>query len=140
MELIKFKITNYVCRDSQEDLELTFDEILDLDTPFAYWNKRDENGKPIRSEGKTSIKIRELNEPYGIYVSDGKFTSKEMFLKWNNLYIKMKIHNNRLEFFKMYCSWMENRYNLTEEQVMEYFETYKLPNSDLTINDQFDYD
>ena len=37
MDIIKFEITNYVCRDSQEDLELTFDEILDLDTPFAYF-------------------------------------------------------------------------------------------------------
>lgn len=140
MEEIKFKIINNVCRDSQENLELTFNEILELDTPFCYWNKRDESGMPIRSEGSTSIKIKELNEPYGIYVSDGKFTPKELFLKWNNLYIKMIILNNQLEFFKMYCSWMEQRYNLTEEQVIEYFKTYKLPNSSLTVNEQSDYD
>ena len=52
----------------------------------------------------------------------------------------MTILNNQLEFFKMYCSWMEQRYNLTEEQVIEYFKTYKLPNSSLTVNDQSDYD
>lgn len=140
MEKIKFKIINNVCRDFQENLELTFDEILELDTNFGYWNKRDESGKPIRTEGKTSIKIKELNEPYGIYVSDGKYTPKELFLKWNNLYIKIQILNNQFDFFKMYCTWMEQRYNLTEQQVMEYYKTYKLPNSNLTINDQSDHD